>query len=72
MLRQGGVAEREMLRTFNCGLGMILVVTEAEADQVLARLTEAGLAPLACGRMVERKGEREPVRVIPGSLQWSG
>jgi phosphoribosylformylglycinamidine cyclo-ligase len=72
LLRQGGVAEREMLRTFNCGLGMILVVAESEAEAVLAHLGEAGLAPLACGRMVERKDAREPIRVAPGSLQWSG
>ncbi|HKY93671.1 MAG TPA: phosphoribosylformylglycinamidine cyclo-ligase [Kiloniellales bacterium] len=72
LLRQGGVAEREMLRTFNCGLGMILVVAEAEADGVMATLRQAGLGPLPCGRMVERKGAREPIRLAPGSLLWGG
>jgi phosphoribosylformylglycinamidine cyclo-ligase len=72
LLRQGGISEREMLRTFNCGLGMILAVAEAEADRVLARLSEAGLAPLPCGRLIERKAEREPIRIAAGSLQWSG
>ena len=72
LLRQGGVAEKEMLRTFNCGIGMILVVAESEADQVTAHLQAAGLDPLPCGRLVERKGEREAIRLAPGHLLWGG
>ena len=31
---QGGIAELEMLRTFNCGIGMIAVVEPDEVDAV--------------------------------------
>jgi phosphoribosylformylglycinamidine cyclo-ligase len=39
---QGGVAGTEMLRTFNCGIGMAVVVPAAQADAVSATLTAAG------------------------------
>ncbi len=38
----GGIARREMLRTFNCGMGMMLCVPEAQAGAALARLEENG------------------------------
>ena len=39
---RGAVEEREMLRTFNMGIGMILVVPPERADAVRTRLAEAG------------------------------
>jgi len=38
----GTVAEREMLRTFNCGIGMIVVVAPGDVDQALASLRASG------------------------------
>ena len=38
----GPVADAEMLRTFNCGLGMLAVVPAAEADAVIATLRQHG------------------------------
>ena len=32
---QGGVSEEEMLRTFNCGIGMVLVVPAEQAEDIL-------------------------------------
>ncbi|MFN2310096.1 MAG: phosphoribosylformylglycinamidine cyclo-ligase [Gammaproteobacteria bacterium] len=39
---QGNVADSEMYRTFNCGIGMVLVVAAAQADSVLRQLSAAG------------------------------
>jgi phosphoribosylformylglycinamidine cyclo-ligase len=50
----GGVAEREMLRTFNCGIGMIVVTEAAQADAVMAALTEAGEKPVRLGEVTAR------------------
>ena len=38
----GGIAEPEMLRTFNCGIGMIAIVDAGGADAITAVLTRAG------------------------------
>jgi phosphoribosylformylglycinamidine cyclo-ligase len=39
--KEGNIAPDEMLRTFNCGIGMVLAVPEKDADEVMIRL--AGL-----------------------------
>ncbi len=61
--RAGGVAEREMLRTFNCGVGMIVVVAPEAADAVEALLAEAGEAVMRLGSLIEGEGV-----VFSGSL----
>jgi phosphoribosylformylglycinamidine cyclo-ligase len=40
--REGGIDDAEMRRTFNCGVGFVLVVAQAEADAVLATLRAEG------------------------------
>ncbi|WP_417684058.1 phosphoribosylformylglycinamidine cyclo-ligase [Roseibium sp.] len=42
LAKTGGVAEAEMLRTFNCGVGMVVVVSAEEADKVTEVLTREG------------------------------
>jgi len=39
---QGNIEEAEMLRTFNCGIGMVLLVSAAQADAVRGTLAGAG------------------------------
>src|SRR5690606_23010588 len=38
LARQGGIAEREMLRTFNCGVGILVAVAAHDADALIAHL----------------------------------
>jgi phosphoribosylformylglycinamidine cyclo-ligase len=51
----GGVAEHEMLRAFNCGIGLIIVAAAAEAAAVEAALTDEGEAPVRLGRIEPRQ-----------------
>ena len=47
----GGVADEELRRTFNCGVGFILIVSPDDAEPVLSHLLEAGEAPVLCGEL---------------------
>jgi phosphoribosylformylglycinamidine cyclo-ligase len=51
----GGVAPNEMMRTFNCGIGMIIAVAGGQAAQVAAVLQEAGETVTPIGRIVPRR-----------------
>jgi phosphoribosylformylglycinamidine cyclo-ligase len=48
----GGIAEVEMLRTFNCGVGMAIVVESDKAAEVLSILEAAGENAVVLGRVV--------------------
>ncbi|WP_319529137.1 phosphoribosylformylglycinamidine cyclo-ligase [uncultured Cohaesibacter sp.] len=53
----GGVADTEMLRTFNCGIGMILVAEEDKVDDLMVVLSAAGEAPVRLGTLKPRDGD---------------
>jgi phosphoribosylformylglycinamidine cyclo-ligase len=48
----GDIAEKEMLRTFNCGIGMIAVVEARRADKVAAILRREGESVVRLGELV--------------------
>jgi phosphoribosylformylglycinamidine cyclo-ligase len=56
LARTGGVAEAEMLRTYNCGIGLILMVAPASVDAVTASLRASGESPLRIGEAVAHEG----------------
>ncbi|CAG0973640.1 MAG: phosphoribosylformylglycinamidine cyclo-ligase [Rhizobiaceae bacterium] len=55
LARTGGVAPAEMMRTFNCGIGMVTVVAAGQAAQVAAVLQAAGETVTPIGRIVPRR-----------------
>ncbi len=67
LARTGGVDEREMLRTFNCGIGMIAVVKPDKAKATMATLRKAGEKPVVLGHIRKRKGQEDQV-AFSGSL----
>jgi phosphoribosylformylglycinamidine cyclo-ligase len=57
LLQRGGrIAPEEMARTFNCGVGMVVVVAAEQADAVADKLKGAGEAVIEIGRI--NPGER--------------
>lgn len=62
--QNGNVADEEMHRVFNCGIGMVVVVPAAEADAISATLTEQGEQVYRLGEITERAPEAAQVAVI--------
>lgn len=58
---KGNVKEAEMLRTFNCGIGMVACIDRNDVDQALALLAETGEEALVIGEIRARREEAEPV-----------
>ncbi|MEQ9631667.1 MAG: phosphoribosylformylglycinamidine cyclo-ligase [Roseovarius sp.] len=54
----GGMAEAEMLKTFNCGIGMILVAAPDRAEALTALPQEAGETVHTLGHVAEGQGVR--------------
>jgi phosphoribosylformylglycinamidine cyclo-ligase len=63
-----GVAEEEMLRTFNCGVGMVVVVSAKDAKATATALQRAGETVVTLGHIRKRAG-KEPQVYYTGELR---
>ncbi|MEW5913151.1 MAG: phosphoribosylformylglycinamidine cyclo-ligase [Thermodesulfobacteriota bacterium] len=59
----GGLSEREMTRTFNAGLGMILIVPGKQGQDVVQRLLALGEQAFIVGEVLGRKQNQPPVEI---------
>tara|TARA_Y100000588_G_scaffold391170_1_gene499004 strand:+ start:7886 stop:8917 length:1032 start_codon:yes stop_codon:yes gene_type:complete len=55
--KQGNISKDEMLRTFNCGIGMILIVERTDMNEILETLTQIGYDSYQIGDVTEGKGQ---------------
>ena len=61
---EGNVADAELYRVFNCGIGMVVVVAAAEADAALKVLKSAGETAWRIGRVERREKDRPQVVIV--------
>jgi phosphoribosylformylglycinamidine cyclo-ligase len=54
--REGRIDDKEMLKTFSCGIGMVVVTGAANADAVDASLRKSAEKPWRLGSLVPRQG----------------
>jgi phosphoribosylformylglycinamidine cyclo-ligase len=52
----GNLSPRELIRTFNCGVGMVVIATQENAGRVTATLSTAGEDPMIIGQVIEGAG----------------
>jgi phosphoribosylformylglycinamidine cyclo-ligase len=67
---QGSVAELELLRTFNCGIGMIAVVEPDAVEAVSRILSEAGEGVTVLGEVIPAQGKHRVVYNGHLDLSW--
>jgi phosphoribosylformylglycinamidine cyclo-ligase len=61
LAEQGGIAELELLRTFNCGIGMIVIVKPDAVDQVSDVFKQSGETVTPLGEVIKAEGEHRVV-----------
>ena len=64
---EGGIAQDEMLRTFNCGIGMIAIAAEKDAGKVAEAFSANGERAFSIGSVV--RAQAEPRVVYDGKLR---
>jgi phosphoribosylformylglycinamidine cyclo-ligase len=62
--QHGGVADNEMHRVFNCGIGMTVIVSKENADAAMAQLKAAGETVMRIGEIRERQGDEAQTIVL--------
>jgi len=56
MQRIGNIEEAEMFRTFNMGIGMVIICAQEDADQIAFRMRERDFKCFEVGRVSEGPG----------------
>ncbi|MBF0219893.1 MAG: phosphoribosylformylglycinamidine cyclo-ligase, partial [Gammaproteobacteria bacterium] len=62
--QQGNIATAEMYRTFNCGIGMVLIVSAEDSAAVIASLRELNENPTLIGKVINAAAAAEAVTFI--------
>jgi len=66
----GRIKENELASTFNCGIGMLLVVAAADKERALQMLGDLHEEPLVVGELGPRKADSLPLEIEGSDLAW--
>jgi phosphoribosylformylglycinamidine cyclo-ligase len=58
---EGGIAQNEMLRTFNCGIGMIAIAAPKDAAAVMQAFSQADEKAVTIGSVMRASGDARVV-----------
>ncbi len=58
---EGSIAQNELLRTFNCGIGMIVIASPKDADAVSEAFRHAGETTVTLGRVIKSSSDERVV-----------
>ncbi len=67
--QQGKIADEEMARTFNCGIGMVAIVDPAAADKTMQAFAAKDETAMAIGRVVESESQAVTLLNLNAALQ---
>ena len=63
LAKSGNVETKEMLRTFNCGVGFVLITSSKDAPSVMLSLEQAGETAWNIGVVKKRSESKEQIKV---------
>ena len=72
LARTGGIVASEMVRTFNCGVGMVVIVEPGAADATQKLLKDAGEQVSRIGTVESWDGESDRVAIAGLEGSWLG
>lgn len=61
--KEGNIENREMYRTFNCGVGMVVCVAKEDVNQALELLSDDGYMAKIIGHIEELNGSQEQIEL---------
>jgi len=62
--RHGEISEDEMLRVFNCGIGLIVIIAQEDADDVMQRFQALGERAYRIGEIEVKAAPDDPALVL--------
>ena len=67
----GGIEALELARTFNCGIGMVVIASPDAAERVTAALSDAGETVYRIGALETRPTDDAPSVILDNLARWS-